>query len=217
MDEILKEKEVPSASLIVRLDVKWLRDIKSLILTSGLKPAVEYAEEKSHPRLWKEISSAALLQLNLEVASAAFIRCEDYQGIQFLKRLRKLEDPLKKQAEVAAYCLDFDGAEKKYLDMDRKDLAIDLRIRLGDWFRVVQLIKSGGGGDDALLEKAWNHIGDHYFERQRWAQAITYYLQGRNSEKLAEVYYILEDYESIEKIASGLSENSPQLRVSNFD
>ena len=55
-----------------------------------------------------------------------------------------------------------------YLEMDRKDLAVDLRERIGDWFRVVQLLKSGGGGDDLMLEKAWNHIGDYYYERQRW-------------------------------------------------
>jgi WD repeat-containing protein 35 len=59
-------------------------------------------------------------------------------------------------------------AEKLYLDMDRKDLAIDMRIKLGDWFRVVQLIKSGGGADDVLMERSWNCIGDYYYERHRW-------------------------------------------------
>ena len=91
---------------------------------------------------------------------------------------------MKKKAEIAAYCLDFDGAEKMYIDMDRKDLALDLRIRLGDWFRVVQLIKTGASGDDALLEKAYNKIGDYYAERQRWRQAVNYYGQARNYEKL---------------------------------
>lgn len=99
------------------------------------------------------------------------------------------------------------------MDMDRKDLALDLRIRLGDWFRVVQLIKTGGSGDDTLLEKAFNKIGDYYAERQKWQQAVTYYSQARNYEKLVEVYYIMEDFESIEKIAVNLSESSPQLRV----
>lgn len=121
---------------------------------------------------------------------------------------------MKKKAEIAAYCLDFDGAEKMYVDMDRKDLALDLRIRLGDWFRVIQLIKTGGSGDDALLEKAYNKIGDYYAERQRWRQAVNYYGQARNYEKLVEVKYILEDFDGIEEIAVNLSENSPQLRVS---
>ena len=26
-----------------------------------------------------------------------------------------------------------------------RDLAVDLRMKLGDWFRVVQLLKTGGG------------------------------------------------------------------------
>ncbi|KAJ3110872.1 WD repeat-containing protein 35 [Phlyctochytrium bullatum] len=95
--------------------------------------------------------------------------------------------------------------------MDRKDLALELRIRLADWFRVVQLIKMGGSGDDVLLEKAWNKIGDYYFDRQRWGQAITYYAQGRNTEKLVECYYIVEDYDSLEKIMFTLPDSSPLL------
>lgn len=27
-----------------------------------------------------------------------------------------------------------------------RDLAVDMRMKLGDWFRVVQLVKWGGGG-----------------------------------------------------------------------
>jgi hypothetical protein len=41
------------------------------------------------------------------------------QGIQFVKRLRKLDDPLKQQAEVAAYFKRFDEAERIYREMDR--------------------------------------------------------------------------------------------------
>jgi WD repeat-containing protein 35 len=35
--------------------------------------------------------------------------------------------------------------------MDAKDFAVELRTRLGDWFRVVQLIQSGSSGDDKQL------------------------------------------------------------------
>jgi WD repeat-containing protein 35 len=74
---------------------------------------------------------------------------------------------MKQKAEVAAYFKRFDEAEIIYRDIDRKDLAIELRMRLGDWFRVVQLLQSGGG-DDVLLTKAWNQIGDYYAERFKW-------------------------------------------------
>ena len=37
----------------------------------------------------------------------------------------------------------FEEAERLYLEMDRRDLAVNMRIKLGDWFRVVQHIRSG--------------------------------------------------------------------------
>lgn len=50
-----------------------------------------------------------------------------------------------------------------------RDLAISLRIKLGDWFRVLQLLKTGSGdSDDALLKQAYNAIGDYFADRQKW-------------------------------------------------
>lgn len=50
-----------------------------------------------------------------------------------------------------------------------RDLAISLRIKLGDWFRVLQLLKTGSGDcDDTLLEQAYNAIGDYFADRQKW-------------------------------------------------
>ena len=49
-----------------------------------------------------------------------------------------------------------------------RDLAVVLRKKLGDWFRVVQLLKTGAGGDDQAMEEAWNAIGDYYADRQKW-------------------------------------------------
>lgn len=50
-----------------------------------------------------------------------------------------------------------------------RDLAISMRKMLGDWFRVVQLLKTGtSGADDRHLEEAWNAIGDYYIDRRKW-------------------------------------------------
>jgi len=58
------------------------------------------------------------------------------QGIQIVKQLRRLDTPLKQDAEIALYLKQFDEAESLYRRMDRPDLAIDMRMRLGDWFAV---------------------------------------------------------------------------------
>jgi WD repeat-containing protein 35 len=85
-------------------------------------------------------------------------------------------------------------------------------MRLGDWFRVVQLVQSGGG-DDELLSLAWNRIGDYYAARQKWAKAAQYYTQAKNSEALVDCYYILENFKELEKVASSLPEGSSLLKA----
>lgn len=51
-----------------------------------------------------------------------------------------------------------------------RDLAIGLRKKLGDWFRVVQLLKqdNSAAGNDLHEEEAWNALGDYYADRQKW-------------------------------------------------
>jgi WD repeat-containing protein 35 len=85
-------------------------------------------------------------------------------------------------------------------------------MRLGDWFRVVQLVQSGGG-DDELLTLSWNRIGDYYAARQKWAKAVQYYAQAKNNEALVDCYYILEDFKSLEKIMYSLADGSTLLKA----
>ena len=47
----------------------------------------------------------------------AFVQGADYMGIQFVNRLRLLDDPKKQAAEVAAYFSQFDEAEMIYRDL----------------------------------------------------------------------------------------------------
>ena len=53
-----------------------------------------------------------------------------------MKRLQNVQNTSVQRAEVAAWFHRFDEAEKLYLEVDRRDLAIALRKRLGDWFKV---------------------------------------------------------------------------------
>ena len=153
----------------------------------------------------------------------------------------------------------FEEAEATYLEMDRKytflliflissfdfnhkniyfrDLAYQMRKKLGDWFKVAQLLKSNSGikhmsdmdpdllegdmlastnsgGSDIQLEEAYNAIGEYHAERQKWDLAVKYFILGRNLEKQADCYYILEDYDSLSKVMDQLPENSELLAVS---
>ncbi|KAK7092123.1 WD repeat-containing protein 35-like isoform X2 [Littorina saxatilis] len=211
LDEVMKDPENPAKDDMIELEIKSLRDTRELLDKVGLADTQQFIEDNPHPRLWRLLAESALEQLNLKVAETAFVKCRDYQGIEFVKRLGNLQSESMKQAEVAAYFRRFEDAEKCYLDMDRRDLAVNLRKKLGDWFKVIHLLKHGGGGDDLQLEEAWNAVGDYYADRQKWQQAVTYYVQGRNQERLAECYYMLEDYTGLEKMVNTLPENHKLL------
>ncbi len=212
LDEVMKDPDAPKLHNLDVMEVKALRDTRDRMENVGLEETQQFIEDNPHPRLWRLLAEAALEALNLQIAEHAFVRCKDYQGIEFVKRLGNLQNQTMKQAEVAAYFKRFDDAERLYVDMDRRDLAVALRNKLGDWFRVVQILKSGsGGGDDQQLEEAWNALGDYYADRQKWSDAVNYYVKGRNQERLAECYYMLEDYMGLKKMMENLPENHKLL------
>lgn len=66
------------------------------------------------------LAESALENLDLKMAEQAFVRCRDYQGIEFVKRLKNLQSETMRSAEVAAYFKRFEEAERMYMDMDRR-------------------------------------------------------------------------------------------------
>ena len=104
-------------------------------------------------------------------------------------------------------------AETLYREIDRKDLAIELRKRMGDWFRVVQLAQSAGAGSsDELQKMAWNNIGHYYSDRRMHDKAAQYYYQAKNYALLAKCYQKMEDYKQLEKLMTELPDGSPLLK-----
>ena len=75
---------------------------------------------------------------------------------------------------MACFFKKYDEAEQIFKDIERKDLALKLRIRLGDWAKVLQLIESGAGNDQ-MLTRVYKNLGDYSAERQKWAKAAKYY------------------------------------------
>jgi WD repeat-containing protein 35 len=152
LDDLLKDpEEVKNISdLVVEYEAKSLRDTRDFLTTVSLKEAVEFVQQNPHKRLWRLIAEAALEKLDFKVAERAFIKNEDYFGILFVKRLKDFDEKNKQKAEIACFYKRYDEAEQIYKDIDRKDMALDLRMRLGDWAKVVQLIEQGAGNDQML-------------------------------------------------------------------
>jgi WD repeat-containing protein 35 len=210
MDSLVMHPDKISRDCVIDFETRTLREVRDVITTEGLQGGYVYAEKHSHPRLWKLLATAAVEDLELVIAEKAFVRCGDYYGIQLVKQLQAMTDKMKARAEACVYLNKIDEAETIYREIDRKDLAIQLRKRLGDYSRVVQLLQTGGG-NDALVREAWDKIGEHYADRLKWKKAAQYFVLSRNFEQLAECYYRLENFAELSKMKLDLPDDHPLL------
>ena len=211
LDEIMVTPDRPNRDFIINFETRSLRDTRSILSEVGLKDTYKFVQSNPHPRLWRMLAEAALEQLEFSVSEEAFVLCQDYQGIQFVKRLKLCDDKRKQKAEVATYFKRFSEAEEMYLDMDRKDLALELRVQLGDWFRVEQLAEESFSTNDEISQTAALNIGEYYADRLKWSRARKYFERSQSYERLIECYFILEDFDALFDVIGKLPEGSPLL------
>lgn len=208
LDEIMKSPDgVLQASFIVDIETKSLRDTRDILNKVNLKEAYNYIDQNPHLKLWKLLTEKALEDLDFATAEKALLKCDDYQGLQLLKRLQVIDDKNKQKAEILAFYGHYDEAEQLYKKIERKDLAIQLRMKLGDWFKVVQMIKEGSGYDD-ILQIAYNELGNYYADRFKWNKAANYYSLAKNYEGMIEAFFNIEDFESLEQMILNIPEGS---------
>ncbi len=115
LDEVVRESDqAPNPEYILDLEVKSLRDTRELLEKAGLREALGFIEENPHPRLWRLLAEAAVDDLDLATAENAYVRCKDYPGIQFVKRLQSVQNEAVKKAEVGL-CYTFMGDGKIFV------------------------------------------------------------------------------------------------------
>ena len=210
LDEITANPETPNKEFVVDSESRLIRESRDEIISSGLAGGYAFVNKNPHPRLWRLLAHKALEDLELDIAERSFVKCQDYYGIQLVKQLRTMSDKMKARAQVDVYLGKYDEAETVYREIDRKDLAIAFRKRVGDHMRVVQLLQTGGG-NDRLVREAWDRIGQYYTDRFKWRKAIQYFQLSRNLEQLAECHYRLENFEELGKLRGDIADGTPLL------
>lgn len=211
LDEVIDNPEKPSKDYLIKLEIKSLRDTRQLLEKVGINEAAQFVEDNRHPRLWRLVAEAALKEMNLNMADACFVRAKDYAKVRFVKKLRDINSEAVRKARVATYFKNFDEAEKIYMEADRSDLALNLRQTLGDWFRVIQILKNGVTAPDYLLKTAYNSTADYFYHFNNWSSAIEYYELAKNTSKIIDCNYHLEDWKNLELMIDQLPEGDPLL------
>eukprot|EP01107_Rhizomastix_libera_P005097 TRINITY_DN1832_c0_g1_i1.p1 TRINITY_DN1832_c0_g1~~TRINITY_DN1832_c0_g1_i1.p1 ORF type:complete len:836 (+),score=248.88 TRINITY_DN1832_c0_g1_i1:50-2509(+) len=214
LDEILAIPESPERESVFEYETLALKEARGLLANESVSmdDAISYITKHSHPRLWECLAEAALKKLDFAVAEKGFSKAQQYSGLTLVKKLKTINDAKKQKAAIAFYFKRYNEAEEIYQSIDRKDLAIDMRIVLGDWFGVVRLLQGSGlAGSDTLVIRAFDEIGMYYKEHKKWRQAAQYFSQSNNHAELVECYAALENWEGMSELAKEIQEGDPLL------
>lgn len=210
-DELFCDPEKPRRESINEYETSRLREIRDMLTNGRMTEAYNSIYANPNPKLWRMLAEESLGQLNFPMAEMAVIAAKDYPALQFIKRIKLLDDPRKQLAEIESFHRHFEESEKIFKSLDRKDLALKMREHLGDWFGVVRLVQEGGG-DESLKTKAWECIGDNYAETNKWNKAAQYYAQSGQYRKLAKAYYLMENYDMLMQLIT-LVEHDRELQL----
>lgn len=99
------------------------------------------------------------------------------------------------------------------------DLAIIMRKKLGDWSRVLSLLRGVPGAQtstqfsDAQLDEAYSELGDALADRHQWRNALSYFLLGHSTERVLLANFTLEDFKYLQEMVPQLPDNHKLLPV----
>lgn len=92
------------------------------------------------------------------------MKVDDFKTLKYIKKIQLLDDREKQKAEILTLLTKYEDAEKIYRNIERKDLAVNMKIKIGDFYGVLEMVKEGSGYDE-ILGKMTNQLGNFYAER----------------------------------------------------
>ena len=175
---------------------KVLKEFNELLENSqntDLKPALEYASKKPNNTFYSKITKKALEKLDFDTAQTAMLQTGDFEGLQFLKKVKNIEDDELKKAEILEFNNNYDEASNKYNKMGRNDLNLAMNIKLGKWDKVTDMMSKNDSKDENL-KIAYNNYADELYEKKDYDKAEEYYKKSGNIHGLINTYFAKEEY-----------------------
>ena len=175
---------------------KVLKEFNAILDNSqntDLKPALEYASKQPCNTFYSKITKKALEKLDFDTAKTAMLQTGDFEGLQFLKKIKDVDDDELKKAEILEFNNNYDEASNKYNKMGRNDLNLAMQIKLGKWDKVTDMMSKNNDKDENL-KIAYNNYADELYEKKDYDKAEEYYKKSGNMHGLTNTYFAKEDY-----------------------
>lgn len=126
LDDIMKSPDgiLSKDDLVLDYENRQIQELKDLMKKQTAREVYAIIDKNPSNSLWKELANKALEDLDLASAERAFLKLEDYQALQMLKKISLYDDKDKQKAEILVYQQRYDEAEELLRRIERKDLAI---------------------------------------------------------------------------------------------
>ena len=172
---------------------KFLNEFNQLLENEDLKPALDYAAKKPNNKLYSKIIKKSLEKLDFDTAQKAMLQTYDFEGLQFLKKVKNIENDEYKKAAILEYNNNFEEASNEYNKAGRNDLKLQMNIKLGKWDEVTDMMSKNNPNDENL-KIVYNNYADELYEKKDYDQAEEYYKKSGNLHGLINTYFAKEDY-----------------------
>lgn len=180
-------------------EIPPLVEVKKMLIERQYEDSFKRVAHYNQPYLWEITAQQCLLNLDFDAAERAFVEYNSYGGLKFTQKLQAMENKLLQKAEIFAFFQQFEESRNLLLKAERKDLALQLMTKTGDYQGLEQAI-SRGDWDSGLLNRSYKVLGNYYKDSLNWKKASHYFALCDDQEALIECFYMSKNSEKLGKL-----------------
>ena len=133
--------------------------------------------------------------LDFDTAQKTMLQTKNFDGLDFLQKIKGMENNELKKAEISQYNSNFDEASKQYNKINRNDLDLAMQMKLGKWDKVTDIMSKSTESKEDNLKMAYNNFAEELMEKKDFDKAEENYEKSGNIHGLTRVYFAKEDYD----------------------
>ena len=202
---------------IKRYENKILAQFNNLIETGkDLDEIYDFVKKNPSKKLWRRLSMKAMENLDFYTARKSMLQMNDFNGIEFINRMKNVKDPELLKAEIAQYNSNYEEASKLFSKSNRNDLNLAMLMKLGKWDQVSEIMSQEENGEnkntkEEQIKMAYNKYADELFEKKEYDKAEEFYNKAGNIKGLTNCYFAKEEYDKASKMLEVIPEEDEYL------
>ena len=219
LEDLINNKNnsmIKPENYIKKYENKILSIFNSMLYNNKtLEEIYDYVSKNPSKKLWQTLSQRAMENLDFDTAHKSMLQISDFDGLDFLKEVKNVEDPEVQKAEIAQYNSQYEEASKLYAKNGRNDLNLAMQMKLGKWDKVEEIVNKSGNKSTASKEEmikiAYNNYADELYEKKEYDKALDNYKKSGNIKGLTNCYFAKEDYDNAAKMLEIIPEEDEFL------